>query len=84
MDTWNYEFGADYEFALGPGRFKAIGLRSFSHEPLIVEAVSTFSDGSPAIGERFTQTGDLGETIARGEYGWKMFGGDWQIAGEAA
>ncbi len=83
-DSWNYEFGADYEFALGPGRFKAIGLRSFRHEPFLVDVVSTFSDGSPALGERFTQTGDLGETIARGEYGWKMFGGDWQIAGEAA
>lgn len=83
-DSWNYEFGGDYEFGLGPGRLKLIGLRSFNHEPFLVEVVSTFSGASPAIGERFTQTGDLGETIARGEYGWQMFGGDWQVAGEAA
>ncbi len=35
-------------------------------------------------GDRFAQTGDIGETIARGEYQWKMFGGDWQLSGEGA
>ncbi len=83
-DTWNYELGGDYSFALGRGTFKAIGLRRFSHEPLSVEVISTFADGRPDIGERFAQTGDLAETIARGEYSWKMLGGDWQLAGEAA
>ncbi len=83
-DTWNYELGGDYSFALGPGTFKAIGLRSFSHEPLSVTVVSEFADSRPNTGDRFTQTGDLGETIARGEYNWKMLGGDWQLAGEAA
>lgn len=81
---WNYEIGGDYEFALGPGRLKAIGLRRFSHEPYLQEALVTFADGSPAIGDRFTQTGDLGETIGRGEYTWKMLGGDWQLSAEAA
>lgn len=83
-DTWNFELGADYEFKLGPGRLKAIGLRRFSHEPFSQTVVSSFSDGSSDIGDRFTQTGELGETIARGEYTWKMFGGDWQWSAEAA
>ncbi len=83
-DTWNYELGGDYEFRLGPGRLKAIGLRRFSHEPYLQETVTAFADGSADIGDRFTQTGNLGETIARGEYSWKMFGGDWQLSGEAA
>jgi hypothetical protein len=83
-DTWNYELGADYEFALGPGRLKAIGLRRFSHEPYLQEAITSFADGSANTGNRSTQTGDLAETIARGEYGWKMFGSDWQLSGEAA
>lgn len=83
-NTWNYEVGADYEFAVGPGRLKAIGLRSFSHEPFSQTIVSSFADGSSDIGDRFTQTGDLGETIARGEYTWKMLGGDWQLSAEAA
>ncbi|MBM0168478.1 TonB-dependent receptor plug domain-containing protein [Altererythrobacter sp. C41] len=83
-DSWNYELGGDYEFALGPGRLKAIGIRRFSHEPYLQEAITSFADGSADVGDRFTQTGDLGETIARGEYSWKMLGGDWQLSGEAA
>lgn len=83
-DSWNYEVSGDYQFALGPGKLKAIGLRRFSHEPYLQEIVTTPDDGAPATGDRFAQTGDLGETIARGEYQWKMFGGDWQLSGEAA
>ncbi|MGI8944159.1 MAG: TonB-dependent receptor plug domain-containing protein [Qipengyuania sp.] len=83
-NAWNFELGGDYEFALGPGRLKTIGLRRFSHEPSSVEVVSEFADATPLFGSRFTQTGDLGETIARGEYTWKMLGGDWQLAGEGA
>jgi len=83
-ESWNFELGADYEFALGPGRLKAIGLRRFNHEPFEQTIVSSFADGSADIGDRFTQTGDLGETIVRGEYSWKMFGGDWQLSAEAA
>ena len=83
-DTWNYEFGGDYEFQLGPGRLKAIGLRRFSHEPFAQTIISDYVDGTTDIGDRFTQTGDLGEVIGRGEYSWKMFGGDWQLSAEAA
>ncbi len=83
-DTWNYELGGDYEFALGPGRLKAIGLRRFSHEPYLQEVIVGFADNVPAVGDRFTQTGDLGETIGRAEYGWNMLGGDWQLSAEAA
>lgn len=83
-DSWNYEIGGDYQFGLGPGKLKLIGLRRFSREPYSQEIVTTPVDGSPPTGERFAQTGKLGETIARGEYQWKMFGGDWQLSGEAA
>lgn len=83
-DSWNYEVSGDYQFALGPGKLKLIGLRRFSHEPYAQEIVTTPDDGTPATGDRFAQTGDIGETIARGEYQWKMFGGDWQLSGEGA
>src|SRR3546814_953737 len=66
-----------------PALCRSIGLRRFSHEPYSQEIVST-PDGGVATGDRFAQTGDLGETIGRGEYQWKMFGGDWQLSGEAA
>lgn len=83
-NTWNYELGGDYEFGLGPGRLKAIGLRRFSHEPLIEEVVTEFASAALPIGDGYAQTGDLGEIIGRGEYTWKMLGGDWQLSGEAA
>lgn len=82
-DSWNYEVSGDYQFGLGPGRLKLIGLRRFSHEPYRQEIVTTPAGGT-ATGDRFAQTGDIGETIGRGEYQWKMFGGDWQLSGEAA
>ncbi len=82
-DSWNYEVSGDYQFGVGPGKLKLIGLRRFSHEPYRQEIVTT-PQGGVATGDRFAQTGDLGETIGRGEYQWKMFGGDWQLSGEAA
>ncbi|ANY19312.1 TonB-dependent Receptor Plug Domain protein [Tsuneonella dongtanensis] len=83
-DTWNFEVGGDYEFAVGPGRLKMIGLRRFSHEPFGTEVVIRPADLGPPIGEAFAQVGDIGETIARAEYSWKMLGGDWQLSSEAA
>ena len=82
-DSWNYEVSGDYQFGFGPGKLKLIGLRRFSHEPYRQEIITTPAGGI-ATGDRFAQTGDLGETIGRGEYQWKMFGGDWQLSGEAA
>ena len=82
-DGWNYEVSGDYQFGFGPGKLKLIGLRRFSHEPSTQEIVTT-PNGGVATGDRFAQTGDVGETIGRGEYQWKMFGGDWQLSGEAA
>lgn len=83
-NRWNYELGGDYAFPLIGGTFKAIGLLRRSHEPLTVDVISQLADGSPATGDRFTQAGDLDEKVARGEFGWSMLGGDWQIAAEAA
>ncbi len=83
-DGWNYELGGDYQFGVGPGSLKLIGLRRFSHEPFSQEVVVYPADGSTPTGDRFAQTGEFGETIARGEYQWKMLGGDWQLSGEAA
>lgn len=84
QDTWNYELSGDYQFGLGPGKLKLIGLRRFSHEPYTQEVVLAPVDGSAAVGDRFSQVGDVGETIGRGEYQWPMLGGDWEISGEAA
>jgi outer membrane receptor for ferrienterochelin and colicins len=83
-DTWNYELGGDWEFALGPGKLKLIGLNRKSHEPYRQDVITDFADATPTTGDRFAQVGDITERIARGEYSWKMLGGDWQLSGEGA
>jgi hypothetical protein len=80
----NYEIGGDYEFALGPGRLKLIALESFRTSDFSTELTVDPDTGAPRTGSRFTQASDSGERIGRGEYRWKMFGGDFQLSGEAA
>ncbi len=84
LDGWMYDVNADYEFPLGPGRFKIIGLRHFDHEPLISTQVDSFASGAPDQGTRFGRNSYITETIARAEYGWKMGGSDWQLSLERA
>jgi outer membrane receptor for ferrienterochelin and colicins len=80
----NYELGGDYEFGLGGGRLKLIGLRRFEHSPYSQNLTETYADGRPTLGQRFTQVADETETIARGEYRWRGGGADWQISLEGA
>ncbi len=81
-DEWNIEGGGDYEFAVGDGRLKIIGLQRYEHSPVVVTATDSIV-GIPDTGSRFTQTANEGESVLRAEYGW---GGDsqWQVALEAA
>ena len=84
-DEWNTEIGGDYEFGLGPGRLKLIGLYRFEHSPMINRVFSAAVDGSSADESVFNQTVDESENILRGEYGWApQDGRDWQIALEIA
>ncbi len=81
---YNYEFGSDYEFGLGGGRLKLIGVRRFEHSPYRQTLIQTFADGSPTQGQRFTQDADETETILRGEYRWRGGVNDWQVSLEGA
>jgi outer membrane receptor for ferrienterochelin and colicins len=79
------DLNADYDFALGPGRLKLIGLRHQDHEPLVVTQVLRFdSSGADPDGVRFSRNTHLGETIGRGEYHWKTGRNDWQFSLERA
>lgn len=78
----NYEIGGDYEFGLGNGRLKLIGLNRFVHSPS-QDTVEVTSPSSVTEGLRFSRDGEEQERIARLEYRWKA-GGDWQISGEYA
>lgn len=81
---WNYELGGDYEFGLGKGRLKLIGLRRFEHSPYSQQIVTRFGDGRPDTGQRFEQAADEAESILRGEYSWKAGPADWQVSAEGA
>jgi hypothetical protein len=81
---YNYEAGADYEFALGGGRLKLIGLTRSSDEPFVQSSVLSFSDLSPNLGSRYVQDGKSKEMIGRSEYRWKWGKTDIQLSGEAA
>lgn len=78
----NYEVGGDYEFGLGNGRLKLIGLNRFVHSPT-QDTVEIRAPGTATEGFRFTRDGEEQERIARAEYRWKA-GGDWQVSGEYA
>ena len=81
---YNYEVGGDYEFGLGGGRLKLIGLRRFEHSPFRQILTVDFADGRPRAGDKFTQVANEAETIARGEYRWKAGRADWQVSAEGA
>ncbi|MDJ0977135.1 MAG: TonB-dependent receptor plug domain-containing protein [Erythrobacter sp.] len=81
-DEFNFEVGADYQFALGPGKLKLIGYHRYEDSPTVSTQVTSFADGSDAVGTRFTRDADEGETIARAEYSFPAFSGDLLIAGE--
>jgi hypothetical protein len=80
----NFDIGGDYELGLGKGRLKLITLYRFEHSPFVDSFVVDREIGG-RTGERFKQTADEGESILRGEYGWRTGGGtDWQVALEGA
>ena len=79
------DFNGDYEFALGPGRLKLIGLQHLEHQPQITTDITSYiSSGANPLGTRFDRDTHIGETIGRAEYHWKGGANDWQISFERA
>lgn len=84
-DQWNSEISGDYEFGLGPGRFKLIALQRNAHIPKVSTAISGNIDGSSQSSEIFEQTLDESESILRSEYNWSTAPGrNWQVSLEGA
>ncbi|MDQ3078497.1 MAG: TonB-dependent receptor [Pseudomonadota bacterium] len=79
-----FDLNGDFDFAMGPGRLKLIGLRKFEHEPTITTQITDFDSGASNTGVKFDRDVRIGETIGRVEYGWKMGRGDWQVSLERA
>ena len=79
------DINADYEFALGPGRLKLIGVRHWEHSPFVATQVLHFdTTGADDQGSRFSDDEHLGETVLRSEYHWKTGANDWQLSLERA
>ena len=79
------DINGDYEFALGPGRLKLIGLRHRDHEPLIVTDILRYvSSGADSEGSRFSRDSHIAETVTRGEYSWVTGKNNWQFSFERA
>ena len=81
-DSW--EVGADYEFGLGIGRVKLIGLNRASHVPGETNLFTTRPDGSSLSAFRFAGVGDDTEQIGRAEFRWKSASAEWQVSAEGA
>ncbi|MDY6981794.1 MAG: TonB-dependent receptor plug domain-containing protein [Pseudomonadota bacterium] len=79
-----HELGGDLDFALGPGRLKLIGLDRLNSREVTQNVLQIFSDGSPTTGTRFSSESESSERIGRSEYSWDAWGGNWQLAAEAA
>lgn len=79
-----HEVGGDIDFAFGPGRLKLIGLDRLNNNEVSQNVLQIFADASPTTGTRFASESESGERIGRGEYSWAAWGGDWQLATEAA
>ena len=83
-DGPQYEIGGDFQFPLGPGTLKIIGLERYERDNFSQTLIDRFDDGSAPTGFRFQQTNGVGERIGRAEYSWKLWEADWQLSGEAA
>lgn len=80
----NYELSGDFEFAFGPGRLKVIGLEGYRQTESASQTITDPDTGAAPRGRRFVSLNRSGERIARAEYRWKMFGGDFQLSAEGA
>jgi outer membrane receptor for ferrienterochelin and colicins len=85
IDGYIGDINGNYEFALGPGRLKLIGLTHWEHSPLVVTQILTFdTSGAAPQGIRFDRDTHTRETIGRAEYHWKTGKNDWQFSFERA
>jgi hypothetical protein len=83
-DSWSYELGGDFEFALAGGRLKLIGLAQGGHTPFAQDVRTSFADAAPDTGSRFDEIADTKERIGRAEYRWKWGKSDLQLSAEGA
>ncbi|MDP3494344.1 MAG: hypothetical protein Q8R82_14620 [Hyphomonadaceae bacterium] len=80
----NIEIGGDYEFGLGPGRLKLIGLYQTRTNAPVESATVDYLGVSARTGSRADTESESGESILRGEYSLSADNSDWQVSLEGA
>src|SRR4051794_13720653 len=81
LDGYVGDINGNYEFALGPGRLKLIGLTHWEHAPFVATQILSFdTSGAAPQGSRFDRDTHTRETIGRTEYHWKTGKNDWQLS----
>ena len=81
----SYEIGGDYEFGLGIGKLKLIGLDRYAHTPYDQTVITHYLDGTTLDdGSRFARDSEEKEKIARAEYRFRTGASDWQLSAEGA
>lgn len=75
-DEFNFELGADYQFALGPGQLKLIAYHRYEDSPFTNAVTTTLAGGGALQGSVFVQDADEAETILRSEYTFRAGGGN--------
>ena len=81
-DEHNYEIGADYEFNLGTGRLKLMGLHRFESSPTKDRTTTTFVNGLME-GSSFKRQADEAESIVRTEFSFPALSSQWRWSVEA-
>ena len=76
-DEYNFEIGADYEFAIGAGRLKLMGLHRFESSPTVDRTTSSFASGA-VTGSVFSRQADEAESILRAEYAFTAMDSQWR------
>jgi outer membrane receptor for ferrienterochelin and colicin len=75
-DEFNFELGADYQFAIGPGQLKLIAYHRYEDSPTTSSVITEFTDGTALQGSLFARDADEAETILRSEYTFGAAGGN--------
>ena len=76
-DEYNFEIGTDYEFVVGAGRLKLMGLHRFESSPTVDRSTSSFASGA-ITGSVFSRQADEAESILRAEYAFTAMDGQWR------
>jgi outer membrane receptor for ferrienterochelin and colicins len=79
----NIELGADYEFVLGAGRLKLIGLQTY-RDRANTNGAEFETNGAINFGQQLIRGFTEGETVLRSEYRWRRDRSDWTVSAEIA